>query len=142
MVEKRTAPRFPTDIEATCQGPEGSWTSQLRNISTSGCMITLPQGGFSDDAPLRLRIKGVAAIDADLVWRHLDRAGVRFRVPLHPAAMEHLGFILPDGDWDSAFRTAQQAAILSPQRASRRAASAGLNGELVKRTETGPELQD
>ncbi len=109
-------------------------------------MITLPEGAFSTDAPLRLRIKGVAAIDAEVVWRHRDRAGVRFRVALHPAAMEHLGFILPDGDWDSAIRIAQQAAapILRPVPAtpSRRAATAGLNGELVKRTEPGPELLD
>lgn len=143
MVEKRTALRFPTDIEASCQGPDGSWTSQLRNISTSGCMITLPERPFSDDAPLRLRIKGVAAIDAEVVWRHRDRAGVRFRVPLHPAAMEHLGFILPDGDWDSAVRSVQQTAIASPRPAtatpSRRAATAGLNGELVKRKDPGSE---
>lgn len=143
MVEKRTALRFPTDIEASCQNADGSWTTQLRNISTSGCMITLPQGRFSDDAPLRLRIKGVAAIDAEVVWRHRDRAGVRFRAPLHPAAMEHLGFILPDGDWDSAVRTAQQVAMPSPrpvaETPSRRAATAGLNGELVKRKDSESE---
>jgi hypothetical protein len=107
-------------------------------------MITLPEGELPSDAPLRLRIKGLAAIDAEVVWQHRSHAGVRFRVPLHPAAMEHLGFALPEGAWESACRTAQQGEIPAPRRAvatpSRRAASAGLNGHLVKRIEPASEL--
>ena len=143
-MEKRAALRFPTDLEANCRVPDRSWGSRLCNISTSGCMITLPEGDLSDEAPLRLRIKGLAAIDAEVVWQHRSHAGVRFRVPLHPAAMEHLGFILPEGAWESAFRTAQQAGVSAPRRAaatpSRRAATPGLNGLLVKRTQEVSEL--
>jgi len=101
-------------------------------------MITLPEGGLAPDATLRLRIKGLAAIDAEIVWQHRYHAGVRFRVPLHPAAMEHLGFVLPDGAWESAVRSTQQAAMPVRRRAaptpSRRADAPGLNGQLVKRT--------
>jgi hypothetical protein len=97
MMEKRTALRFPTDLEAACRTLDKSWTARLRNISTSGCMITLPEDDLTDDAMLRLRIKGLAAIDAEVVWQHRNHAGVRFRVPLHPAALEHLGFVLPQG---------------------------------------------
>src|SRR5436190_18420688 len=101
-------------------------------------MITLPEGTVPEDAPLRLRIKGLAAFDAELVWQHRNHAGVRFRVPLHPAAMEHLGFVLPEGAWESAFRSAQQAALHPPGRSeptpSRRAAASVLGGDLVKRT--------
>ena len=144
MVEKRAALRFPTDIEADCRTLERSWGSRLRNISTSGCMITLPEGDVPADAPLRLRIKGLAAIDAEIVWQHRNHAGVRFRVPLHPAAMEHLGFILPEGAWAAAYRDAQQAAIGSPGRTtptpSRRAGGPALSGLLVKRTEPVTEL--
>ncbi len=143
MVEKRAALRFPTDLEADCRAPDRAWASRLRNISTSGCMMTLPEGELSAAAPLRLRIKGLAAIDADIVWQHRNHAGVRFRVPLHPAAMEHLGFILPEGAWESAFRTAQ-AVTPATRRAtatpSRRAAASGLNGQLVKRIEPASEL--
>lgn len=108
-------------------------------------MISLPGGDLPDDAPLRLRIRGIGAIDAEIVWQHRQHAGVRFRVPLHPAAMEHLGFMLPEGAWESAFRTVHHAGIPAPRPAlptpSRRAASAGLNGELVKRTAAeGTEL--
>jgi hypothetical protein len=144
MVEKRAALRFPTDLVASCRAPDHAWASRLCNISTSGCMITLPDGELSNEAPLRLRIKGLAAIDAEVVWQHRSHAGVRFRVPLHPAAMEHLGFALPEGAWESAYRTAQQGSVPTPRRAvatpSRRAASAGLNGQLVKRIEPASEL--
>ena len=144
MAEQRAALRFPTDLEANCRTIDTSWESRLRNISTTGCMITLPGGGLRGNEPLRLRIRGLAAIDAEVVWQHRSHAGVRFRVPLHPAAMEHLGFILPAGDWESAFRTARPAAIHSPQRAaaapSPRAAGPALNGQLVKRTSEASEL--
>ena len=143
MVEKRAALRFPADLEADCRAPDDTWTSRLRNISTSGCMITLPEHDLADDAPLRLRIRGLAAIDAEVVWRHRGHAGVRFRVPLHPAAMEHLGFILPEGAWESASRTTREAAVAPRPAAaspSRRAGASGLNGHLVKRVEPATEL--
>jgi len=144
MVDKRAALRFPTDIEASCRAADLSWPSRLCNISTSGCMMTLPEGGLSDEAPLRLRIRGLSAIDAEVVWQHRGHAGVRFRVPLHPAALEHLGFALPEGAWENAIRTGQQVKIPTPRRAaatpSRRAATAGLNGQLVKRIEPASEL--
>jgi len=112
MVEKRGALRFPTDLEANCQTADASWASRLCNISTGGCMITLPEGGLPGDATLRLRIRGVAAIDADVVWQHRSHAGVRFRAPLHPAVIEHLGFTLPAGEWESALRTTRRTAEL------------------------------
>jgi hypothetical protein len=142
MVEKRAALRFPADLEANCRSLDQSWASRLCNISTSGCMIALPEGDLAEDAPLRLRIKGLAAIDADVVWQHRNHAGVRFRVPLHPAAMEHLGFILPDGAWESALRTTHPTAISRRTAASaaRRPVAAGLNGQLVKRVQEPSEL--
>lgn len=143
-MEKRAALRFPTDIEAACRTLDTSWGSRLCNISTSGCMITLPEDDVAADATLRLRIKGLAAIDAEIVWQHRNHAGVRFRVPLHPAALEHLGFELPEGAWESAVRSTQ-ATALPPRRPatpspSRRADPAGLNGQLVKRTPQVAEL--
>ena len=145
MVEKRAALRFPTDLEASCRTLDQSWTTRLRNISTSGCMMTLPEGELAGDVPLRLRIKGLAAIDAEIVWQHRNHAGVRFRVALHPAAMEHLGFILPEGAWESACRSTQQAELPASRRegvaTARRAAASGLNGQLVKRIESPSELR-
>jgi hypothetical protein len=144
MVEKRAALRFPTDLEANCRAPERAWASRLCNISTSGCMISLPDGELPGDSPLRLRIKGLAAIDAEVVWQHRSFAGVRFRVPLHPAAMEHLGFVLPEGAWESAFRSSRQPEAHVARRPvetpSRRAGASGLSGHLVKRVEAPSEL--
>ena len=144
LPEQRTALRFPTDLEAACRTLDKSWAARLCNISTSGCMITLPEGELAGEAMLRLRIKGLAAIDAEIVWQHRNHAGVRFRVPLHPAAMEHLGFVLPEGAWQSAYRSAQDGGLHPTRRPtatpSRRATTTGLNGQLVKRTSQAPAL--
>jgi hypothetical protein len=145
MADKRATLRFPTDLEADCRTLDHSWTSRLRNISTTGCMITLPAGTLPEDAHLRLRIKGLAAVDAELAWQHRNHAGVRFRVPFHPSAMRHLGFVLPEGAGEGALRTAPEAAIPAPRREvagrSRHAATPELNGRLVKRAEEASELR-
>ena len=144
MEEKRAALRFPTDLEAACRTLDKSWGSRLCNISTTGCMITVPEGALPADATLRLRIKGLAAIDAEVAWQHRNHAGVRFRVPLHPAAMEHLGFVLPEGAWESACRSTQGAGLPAQDRAAatpaRRAATPALNALIVKRTPETSEL--
>ena len=146
MIEKRTALRFPTDLEADCQTSDLRWNSRLRNISTTGCMITLPEAALPSDVPLRLRIKGLAAVDAEVVWQHRNHAGIRFRVALHPAAMEHLGFVLPEGAWESAYRDAQNVTLEAPGRSaetpSRRAGGPVLNGLLVKRTSEASEASE
>jgi hypothetical protein len=146
MVEKRAALRFPTDLEAACRTLDKSWDSRLCNISTTGCMITVPEGALPEDATLRLRIKGLAAIDAEVAWQHRNHAGVRFRVPLHPAAMEHLGFVLPEGAWESAVRSTQAAGLHTHPRAAatpaRRVAASALNALIVKRMPETSELAD
>jgi len=145
MTEQRATLRFPTDLEADCRTLEQSWASRLRNISTTGCMITLPEGRVPEDAHLRLRIKGLAAVDAELVWQHRNHAGVRFRVPFHPAAMQHLGFVLPEGAGEGTFRTAREPGVPAPRcdavSRSHRAAILEHTGQLAKRIEETSELR-
>ena len=107
-MDKRETRRFPTDLVAECRTLERAWTTHLRNISTSGCMVSCEQGALVEKDLLRIRIKGLAAIDAEVVWKHRNHAGIRFRVPLHPAAMAHLGFELPDGAWGNPLPGAQR----------------------------------
>jgi hypothetical protein len=136
-MEKRAALRFPTDLAAECRTPDKSWSSQLCNISTSGCMIACGEGDLVERSVLRIRVRGLAAIDAEVVWQHRNYAGIRFRAPLHPAAMEHLGFELPEGAWDSAFsRTRRQHEPRSP---ARRVAPS-LSGGLIKRVSPAAEI--
>jgi hypothetical protein len=91
-MEQRVAFRFPTDVEAECRSCHKAWASRLVNISTTGCMIACPEPDLPDKALLRLRVKGLTAIDGEIVWQHRNHAGVRFSVPLHPAVIEHLAF--------------------------------------------------
>lgn len=91
-MEQRTAHRFPTDLEAECRSCSRRWTSRLSNISTTGCMIMCPEPSLPESALLRLRLRGLTAIDTQIVWQNRGHVGIRFKVPLHKAVMEHLGF--------------------------------------------------
>jgi hypothetical protein len=95
-VEQRAAIRFPTDIWADCRMAGRSWESRLCNISTTGSMLVCPEDGLPEGWMLRLRIRTLPAIDAEIVWQHRGHAGLKFLVPLRADAMEHLGFRLPD----------------------------------------------
>jgi len=89
-MDNRAAPRFPTRVEADCRSCERAWDSQLVNVSTTGCMIACPDQPLPNGALLRLRIRGLTAIDGEIVWQHRNHAGIRFRAPLHAAVIEHL----------------------------------------------------
>src|SRR5687768_13241152 len=128
-MDKRAAFRFPTDVEADCRSCDRAWNTRLVNISTTGCMIACPEEGLPDGALLRLRVKGLTAIDGEIVWQHRNHAGIRFRVPLHPAVMEHLAFRESDRGCDSAAPAPRADAELTTVRPA-----PILNGQLVKRT--------
>jgi len=116
-VEQRSAFRFPTDLEADCRMTGQAWSARLHNISTTGCMMACPEEGLPQGWMMRLRIRGLPAIDAEIVWRHRGHAGLRFLIPLRSTALEHLGYTLPES---------------APLAATTRA-PAGLHSHLVKR---------
>lgn len=125
-MEKRAAHRFATDLEAECRSCNRSWSAQLRNISVTGCMILCPEPSLPDSALLRLRLKGLTAIDGQIVWQNRGHAGIRFNVPLHQALVEHLGFHEPEPE------SVPGASPMNPApRSSRRPSS--LHAQLVKR---------
>ena len=128
-MDKRAAFRFPTDVEADCRSCDRAWSTRLVNISTTGCMIACPDEGLPDGALLRLRVKGLTAIDGAIVWQHRDYAGVRFRVPLHPAVMEHLAFRGTDRGYDTPPPAPRREPALTAARAA-----PSLHARLVKRT--------
>jgi hypothetical protein len=100
-------------------------------------MIECQEGQLVEKSSLRIRVRGLAAIDAEVVWQHRNHAGVRFRAPLHPAAMEHLGFELPDGAWASAFSSAPRVPVARPPA---RRVGPSLSGGLIKRVPQAAEL--
>ena len=132
-MDKRAAFRFPTDVEADCRSCERAWGTRLVNISTTGCMIVCPEEPLPDGALLRLRVKGLTAIDGEIVWQHRNHAGVRFKVPLHPAVMEHLAFRGTDRGYDCATPASIPASATTIRGAT------GLHGELIKRTWSAPD---
>ena len=127
-MDKRAAFRFPTDVEADCRSCDKSWSSRLVNISTTGCMIACPEDSLPDGALLRLRVKGLTAIDGEIVWQHRNHAGIKFKVPLHPAVMEHLAFRGTDAGYEMSSPAPAPEARVEPVRAV-----TSLHGQLVKR---------
>jgi len=133
-MDKRGAFRFPTDVEADCRSCEQSWSSRLVNISTTGCMIACPEGSLPNGALLRLRVKGLTAIDGEIVWQHRNHAGIKFKVPLHPAVMEHLAFRDTDRGYDMVSPVPQPEAVIEPVRGV-----TSLHSQLVKRNWTSQD---
>ena len=129
-MDKRAAFRFPTDVEADCRSCDKAWSSRLVNISTTGCMIACPEESLPDGALLRLRVKGLTAIDGAIVWQHRHHAGIKFKVPLHPLVMEHLAFRGSERGYETAPPPPRTEAALAP---------ASLHGQLVKRAWTSQD---
>ena len=96
LVEQREAFRFATNLAADCRMSGRTWPSRLCNVSTTGCMLACPEEGLPDGWMMRLWIHGLPVIDAEIVWQHRGFAGLHFLVALHPTALEHLGFRLPE----------------------------------------------
>ena len=132
LAEQRQAYRFPADFTADCRMAGDAWTSRLCNISTTGCMMVCPQQGLPDGWMLRLRIRGLPAIDAEIIWKHRGHAGLRFLVALHPTALEHLGFRLPEPA-----QPVSRPAPVPPARPD----FGGLHAQLVKRAPPDEGLQ-
>nr|WP_166180043.1 PilZ domain-containing protein [Altererythrobacter segetis] len=132
LVDQRAAFRFPTDLRADCRMAGRSWESRLCNISTTGCMMICPEDGLPDGWMLRLRVRTLPAIDAEIVWQHRGHAGLKFLVPLRSDSMEHLGFHLPD-------TTHGRPPPLRPHQLPE---PAGLHAQLVKRGVVPETLPD
>lgn len=136
-MDKRSAFRFPTEVEADCRSCDRTWNTRLVNISTTGCMIACPVDDLPDGALLRLRMTGLTAIDGEIVWQHRNHAGIRFRVPLHPAVMEHLAFRDTERGYDTPPPAPRPASDLPMARTA-----PSLHGQLVKRTRVSqPEAE-
>lgn len=126
-IEQRSAFRFPTDLAADCRMAGEAWAAKLHNISTTGCMMATPEDGLPSGWMLRLRIKTLPAIDAEIIWQHRGHAGLRFLTPLQPTALEHLGFRLPEPRRPTPTESARELA--------------GLHARLVKRLAADEAVQ-
>ena len=101
-MDKRAAFRFPTNVEADCRSSNRSWVSRMRNISTTGCMIVCPDDDLPGGALLRMRIKGLTAIDGEIVWLHRGRARGRsgLRAPSGGRSLPGFGIARRQGPLD------------------------------------------
>ena len=91
-------------------------------------MIVCPEPGLPGEALLRLRLRGLTAIDGKIIWQHKGHAGIRFLSPLHNAILEHLGLRLPEGS------VSPLHAVRELEGEPARRSAGALSGQLVKRS--------
>lgn len=90
-------------------------------------MIVCPDEDLPGEALLRLRLRGLTAIDGKIIWQHKGHAGIRFLSPLHHAVLEHLGLSVPE------VKLSSLAAARSQEPEPMRRSAGALHGQLVKR---------
>lgn len=80
------------EIALVCEVRQGMnpWRfARLANISPAGFQIALLPGARRD-APLRIRIPGLAMLTAHIRWQRDNVVGCEFAEPLHVAVFEHI----------------------------------------------------
>ncbi len=95
----RSYNRLSMDREVACRIDGNRDFVTLYNISSGGCMIE----SFSDmnvGTRIALDLNGITTMDGCVVWRIEKNAGVKFDVPLHPAAVQSMDFAAIDEDFD------------------------------------------
>ncbi|MBW8754508.1 MAG: PilZ domain-containing protein, partial [Sphingomonadales bacterium] len=71
------------------QGAQPWQIARLADISQAGFHIAwLPE--CKKDAPLRIRIPGLAVLTAQIRWQRGNAVGCEFAEPLHIAVFEHI----------------------------------------------------
>jgi hypothetical protein len=90
--DRRTSERIVSrvDAEALVAGRLGRGI--VSNLSVDGCRIETTNGFVAQGDPIILRLPGTIRVVGTVVWREGRAAGVKFRAPMHPAVVAHLGF--------------------------------------------------
>ena len=71
------------------QGSQPWRKARLEDLSQSGFRIAwLPN--CRKDRPLRIRIKGLQLLTADVKWQDINAVGCAFEQPLHISVFEHI----------------------------------------------------
>ncbi|MEO6388210.1 MAG: PilZ domain-containing protein [Croceibacterium sp.] len=133
-MDQRATVRFMVDRAAECRLPHSSWPTRLCNISTVGCMILCQVNAIPEGTRLRLRIKGMAAINGAIIWHRGGQAGVSFDTPLTSAQLHRLGATTPDL---GLVPVMQHEALDGPLEDTPQRTPGGLSGGLVKRAAAG-----
>jgi hypothetical protein len=139
LIEQRAAFRFATDMDADVRMAGEAWSARLRNISTTGCMMACPEEGLPSGWMMRLRIRSLPAIDAEIIWRHRGHAGLRFLKPLEPTALEHLGFHLPETRRAASSDTGPLPSSLHPRLVKRAAPEAAVPAAMASAVRGAPQ---
>jgi hypothetical protein len=87
---RRSAVRPKCKLEVTVR-PRGrsAERAQVLDLSTDGCALS-SSSGFIKGALVWVKLGGVESWEADVAWVGGDRAGLKFRRPLHPAVLQRL----------------------------------------------------
>ncbi len=96
----RSDNRFIVDQEVECVIAGERNAVMLYNLSPGGCMIEMRREDVSEGSKVEVRLRDLASIPGQIVWRIGRNAGIRFETPLHHKVVEHFGFRAPEEDCD------------------------------------------
>lgn len=82
---ERRAKRVPVDIDAQMRELGANWVDvHVHNLSTHGAMIEA-DGVYPPDSYVWLKLPGIGAVNARIVWRDCFRYGCELVTPLDQA---------------------------------------------------------
>jgi hypothetical protein len=85
---ERRAKRINVDIETSMRELGATWIDvRVHNLSTHGFMVEA-DARYPISAYAWLRLPGVGAVNAQIIWRDCFRYGCEFVTPLRPAECE------------------------------------------------------
>ncbi|HEY6964278.1 MAG TPA: PilZ domain-containing protein [Erythrobacter sp.] len=90
--DRRWALRRNIELAADLSDSSGMiCAALLTDISEEGCMIRLAKGqDLVRDRLLMIKVSGLEALAAYVIWCAEGKAGVAFSEPLHPATVQNL----------------------------------------------------
>ena len=96
----RSYNRLSVDREIACRIDGARCYVTLYNLSSGGCMIE-SFDKMEVGSRIDLDLNDVTPMTGRIVWQIEKNVGIKFEVPLHPAAVESLGYVSAEDDFDA-----------------------------------------
>ena len=90
MTEPRNQERRPVALSGNLKTPRSRQDVAVSDLSVTGCKIEAIYLSLTAGEHVMLRLEGLQALPATVVWCSGPSAGLLFENPLHPAVLDNL----------------------------------------------------
>lgn len=91
-MDQRGHPRVIVDRHIMCEIADCEVPVFMCDLSLDGCMLETDRPALAAGDTISLMLAAASQV-ATIVWTADKYVGARFAVPLHPAIIEHYGFV-------------------------------------------------